>query len=139
MVISRYYINTCLSFCSYIYSSNITICNSIFSLHLIPVWSWISDIKSEYKIWLRTVYYITDKQIVIQTGIEKLEYISVPFKDILDVNISIGKYDRYFGVADIIFDIKADDFLNIQRAFLDITNANEAYTLLQNILSDLQK
>lgn len=110
-----------------------------FSLHLIPVWSWIKNIKTKYKDWLRTIYYITDKQIVIQTGIEKIEYISVPFKDILGVSISTSKYDHYFGVADIIFDIKVDDFLNIQRAFLDVTNANEAYTLLQSILPNLQR
>ncbi len=110
-----------------------------FSFHLMPVWLWINNIKSKYNDWLRTVYYITDKQIVIQSGIEKIEYISVPFKDILSVSISTSKYDHYFGVADIIFDIKVDDFLNIQRAFLDITNANEAYTLLQSILPNLQR
>ena len=108
-----------------------------FALHLMPVWIWLGNVISANKRWVNTVYYITDKRIIIQTGFVGIDYASIYFKDISYVNLNVGFIDKFLGVGDIHFTLKQGATSRI-TSFLDITDPYEIYPKLQKIVLDMQ-
>ena len=104
-----------------------------FALHLMPVWIWLGNIITAGKKWKNTEYYVTDKRIILKTGVLGVDYQSVYYKDIRNVNLRVGMIDKLLGVGDIYFD-------NINRdiAFLDIENPYEIYPVIQKTVLDMQ-
>lgn len=115
-----------------------------FALHLIPVWKWLGDILTASAKWEKTKYLVTDKRIVIQSGFISSNINSIYYKDIDNVNLHIGIFDRMFGVGDIIistnrmFRDKSNNLLPISHTILDIPNPHETYRKVHKIILDIQ-
>lgn len=113
-----------------------------FALHLLPVWIWLGNIITSSRRWKNTKYYVTDKRIIIQTGFVDMNYQTIYYKDIKNVNLRIGIIDKLLGVGDIYFDLGTYSTNNgsktISHAFLDIENPHEIYPRLQKIVLDIQ-
>lgn len=113
-----------------------------FALHLFPVWIWLGNIITANKRWKNTKYYVTDKRIILQTGFVDMNYQTIYYKDIKNVNLRIGLIDKLLGVGDIYFDLgtyvsnKGSQTFN--QAFLDIEKPHEIYPRLQKIVLDIQ-
>lgn len=109
-------------------------------LHLMPVWIWLGNVFTANRRWKNTMYYVTDKRIIIQTGFLDRELQTVYYKDIRDVNLRVGILDKLLGVGDVHFDMGHFDRKGraVTKAFLDIENAREAYTRIQKIVLDIQ-
>ena len=113
-----------------------------FALHLLPVWIWLGNVITSSQKWKNTKYYVTDKRIILQTGFVGMNYQTIYYKDIKNVNLKIGLIDKLLGVGDIYFDLGTYSTNNrtgtIGHAFLDIENPHEIYPRLQKIVLDIQ-
>lgn len=119
-----------------------------FAVHLIPVWKWIGDVLSSSRKWENTKYCVTDKRIIIQSGFISSNINSIYYKDIQNVNLHIGVFDRMFGVGDIIISSRNDYMIyntntntNVKRpgfAILDIENPHATCRKIQKIVLDIQ-
>ena len=113
-----------------------------FALHLMPVWIWLGNVITAGQRWKNTKYYVTDKRIILQTGLVDMNYQTIYYKDIKNVNLKIGMIDKLLGVGDIYFDLGTyrtnDGSKIIRHSFLDIENPHEIYPKLQKIVLDIQ-
>ena len=110
--------------------------------HLMPVWIWLGNVVTANKRWKNTMYYATDKRILIQSGFFSQDLQTIYYKDIRNVNLRIGFADQLLGVGDIYFDLgeyySRKGVRTISKAFLDVEDPHQAYTKIQKIVLDIQ-
>ncbi len=114
-----------------------------FAFHLLPVWIWLGNIITASKKWKNTKYYVTDKRIIIQTGIIGASYDTIYYKDIKNVSLKIGVIDKLLKVGDIYIDTGNTTLTNsgtkkLFMTILDIEKPYDVYTRLQKIVLDIQ-
>lgn len=113
-----------------------------FAFHLMPVWIWLGNILTTNKKWKNTKYYVTDKRIIIQTGIIGASYDTIYYKDIKNVTLKIGIVDKILKVGDIYIDtgnaMLSSNGRRICMTILDIENPYEVYGRLQKVVLDIQ-
>ena len=114
-----------------------------FAFHLLPVWIWLGNILTASKKWKNTKYYVTDKRIIIQTGIIGASYDTIYYKDIKNVSLKIGVIDKLLKVGDIYIDTGNTTLTNsgtkkLYITILDIEKPYDVYTRLQKIVLDIQ-
>ena len=113
-----------------------------FALHLFPFWIWLGNVITSNRKWKNTRYYVTDKRIILQSGFVDMNYQTIYYKDIKNVNLRVGLIDKLLGVGDIYFDLGTYTTNNrtrtLNHAFLDIENPDEIYPRLQKIVLDIQ-
>ena len=105
-----------------------------FTIHLMPVWMWLSEIISSNRNWKRTEYYITDKRIIVKNGLYSGKYESIYYKDVIDAKVQIGSIDKAFGVGDIYIKTTYGTV-----AFMDIRNVTEVSDKLLKVIKEKQK
>lgn len=108
-----------------------------FAFHLMPVWSWISQMLTASGRWENTKYYVTDKRLIIRTGFIGINFHTVYYKDLKDVLLKIDPIDAALGVGDIIIQTQYGNNSG-KFSFLDVENPNEIYPRLQKIIVDIQ-
>ena len=99
-----------------------------------PVWIWLSHMITANRKWKNTHYALTDKRIIIQSGFIGMQYQSLYYKDIRNIQLKVGIIDKLLNVGDIYFDVQSSE----QCAFLDIEDVYEVYPRLQQIVLDIQ-
>ena len=112
-----------------------------FAFHLLPVWIWLGNIITASKKWKNTKYYVTDKRIIVQTGIISASYDTIYYKDIKNVSLKVGIIDKLLKVGDIYIDtgsILTSSSKNVMMTILDVENPYEIYGKLQKIVLDIQ-
>lgn len=120
--------------------------NTFFALHLAPVWIWLGSVVTARRRWKKTQYAITDKRIIIQTGFVEMDYKTIYYKDIKNVNLKVGIIGKLFSVGNIYFDTignsiytsQANNSKGVPQAFQCVENAYELYTKLQKTVMDIQ-
>ncbi len=111
-----------------------------FALHLMPVWLWLGSTLTANRRWKNTVYYVTDRRLLIQAGFVAQDLETVYYKDIRNVQLRRGVIDMMLGVGDVHFDLGMTDSKGrpATKAFLDIENPQEVYNHVQKIVMDIQ-
>ena len=112
-----------------------------FAFHLMPVWIWLGNVLTANKKWKNTKYYVTDKRIIVQTGIISANYDTIYYKDIKNVSLKVGIIDKLLKVGDIYIDtgsILTSSSKNVMMTILDVENPYEIYGKLQKIVLDIQ-
>ena len=104
-----------------------------FALHLMPVWIWLGNILTAKKVWDNTEYALTNKRIIIQSGFVGMDYQSIFYSDIKNVQLRVGLVDRMLGVGDIYLDTAQG-----KKTFLDIENAYTVYPMIQKTVVDIK-
>ena len=72
-----------------------------FLLHLTPVWIWIGNTVKATKEVKNLKYAITDKRIIIRSGVIGIDFKFINYYEIDSVNVKVGVIDRIFKVGDI--------------------------------------
>lgn len=113
-----------------------------FALHLMPVWIWLGSAVTAGRRWKNTMYFATNRRIIIQGGFLAVNETSLYYRDIRNTQIRAGLLDHLFGTGDIIFD---DGFSYRSRRnrtpaymFEDLEDARQVYSRVQQILLDHQ-
>lgn len=99
-----------------------------------PVWIWLGNVLTANKNWQNTKYAVTDRRIIIEYGFISMNYQSIYYKDITNVNLKISVIDKMLKVGDIYFTTSTGPNLS----FLDIEDAYTIYPKLQKIVLDMQ-
>ena len=111
-----------------------------FAFHLLPVWIWLGNVLTANKKWKNTKYYVTDKRIIVQTGIISASYDTIYYKDIKNVSLKVGIIDKLLKVGDIYIDTGNTTFTNsgTKKLFMTLLDIEKPYTRLQKIVLDIQ-
>lgn len=72
-----------------------------FVLHLTPVWIWLYNTVKAVREVKNLEYAVTDRRIIIRSGIIGIDFKFVNYTEIDSVNIKVGLIDRIFKVGDI--------------------------------------
>lgn len=104
-----------------------------FAIHLMPVWVWLSNALTANKKWKNTIYALTNKRIIISSGFIGVDYQTIFYKDIKNVNLNVGVIDKFFKVGDLHFNTGKG-----RAAFLDIADCYELYPKIQKVVLDIQ-
>ena len=114
-----------------------------FALHLMPVWIWLGSAITASRRWKNTMYYVTNRRIIIQGGFLAVNENSLFYKDIRNARVRIGLLDKTFGTGDIVFD---DGMVYHSRrnrqthgpVMEDLENPYAVYDRVQRIILDMQ-
>ena len=116
-----------------------------FAIHLMPVWIWLGNILTAGKRWKNTEYAITDKRILIKTGFWGIDFKTIYYKDIKNVNLRKGIIDSSLGVGDLYFEVTLPYYIgntgntaNSNYVMFDLENPYELYTKIQKTVLDIQ-
>lgn len=107
------------------------------ALHLTPVWIWLANIISARRIWKNTTYYITNHRIIIQNGFFAINETSIFYKDLRDVKLKIGIFNKFSHTGDILLNATSGDS-NSSDSFEFLKDAQDVYKRLQKIIFDMQ-
>lgn len=108
-----------------------------------PIWLWLGNVLTINRKWKNTVYYVTDKRIIISSGFFNVNYKTIYYKDIKNISLKVGFLDQLFGVGDILFDLgsyvdSGNETRRVTCSFTEINNPYEIYPKLQKIVLDIQ-
>ena len=107
------------------------------ALHLIPVWIWLANIISARRIWKNTTYYITNHRIIIQNGFFAINETSIFYKDLKDVKLKIGIFNKFSHTGDVLLNATSGDS-NSSDSFEFLKDAQDIYERLQKIIFNIQ-
>lgn len=107
------------------------------ALHLTPVWIWLANIISARRIWKNTTYYITNHRIIIQNGFFAINETSIFYKDLRDVKLKIGIFNKFSHTGDILLNATSGDS-NGSDSFEFLKDAQDIYERLQKIIFNIQ-
>jgi hypothetical protein len=108
-----------------------------FALHLAPVWIWLANMISARRIWKNTTYYITNHRIIIQNGFFAINEASIFYKDLRDVKLKIGIFNKFSHTGDILLNATSGDS-DSSDSFEFLKDAQDVYKRLQKIIFDMQ-
>ncbi len=74
-----------------------------FTLHLMPVWIWLASMVTSFRRWKNTMYYVTNRRIIMQGGFFAVNETSLYYKDIRDTRVRIGLFEKLFHTGTICF------------------------------------
>ena len=72
-----------------------------FLLHLAPVWIWLGKTIKAVREVRNLEYAITDKRIIIRSGMVGIDFKFINYTEIDSVNVKVGIIDKIFRVGDI--------------------------------------
>lgn len=104
-----------------------------FVLHLAPVWICVANIVFSTKQWKYTQYAITNRRIIIKSGLFAAGFNSVYYHEIKSISVHVGLIDKWCGVGDIIIKTGSPGNNNI----IDISNHYQVYQKLEKISRDI--
>ena len=107
-----------------------------FLLHLMPVWIWIGKTVKAVREVRNLEYAITDKRIIIRSGMVGIDFKFINYTEIDSVNVKVGLIDKMFRVGDIYINssINAGVLWDVEDPY-KIGNALQSVTL--DIKSDI--
>lgn len=104
-------------------------------VHLLPFWIWLSNVLTASKRHSNIGYALTNRRILIRGGLVGVEMQSVSYKDIENVNLRIGLFDRLLKVGDLYFQSPTSRGKTI---FFDVEDPYGVYKIAQKIVADIQ-
>ena len=107
-----------------------------FLIHLTPVWIWIVKTVKASREVKNLEYAITDKRIIIRSGVVGIDFKFINYTEIDSVNVKVGIIDRIFRVGDIYINssVNAGVLWDVENPY-NIGNSLQRVTL--DIKSDI--
>ena len=104
-----------------------------FLLHLAPVWIWIAKTVKAAREVKNLEYAITDKRIVIRSGVIGIDFKFINYTEIDSVNVRVGIIDRIFRVGDIYINSSVN-----AGVLWDVENPYKIGNALQKVTLDIK-
>ena len=104
-----------------------------FALHLLPVWLYIAGIVKRVGGYKNIEYVITDKRIIIRSGLIGIDFRYFYYSAILSVTVKVGLWDRLFKVGDLYLTAA-----NQAAVLEDIKNPYFFGTKIEKIVQDIK-
>lgn len=104
-----------------------------FLIHLAPVWIWIANIVKSVAELKNIEYAITDRRIIIRSGVVGIDFKFFEYTQIDSVNVKVGLTDRIFKVGDIYINSSVNS-----GVLYDIENPYDLGRKLQKVTLDIK-
>lgn len=104
-----------------------------FLLHLTPVWIWIYNTVKAVREVKNLEYAVTDRRIIIRSGIIGIDFKFVNYTEIDSVNIKVGIIDRIFKVGDIYVNSSVNS-----AVLWDVAEPYKIGQALQKVITDIK-
>jgi len=104
-----------------------------FLLHLMPVWMWIINTVKAFKEVKNLEYAITDRRVIIRSGVIGIDFKFVNYTEIDSVNIKVGFIDKIFKVGDIYINSSVNS-----AVLWDVSNPYKIGRALQKVTIDIK-
>ncbi len=104
-----------------------------FLLHLMPVWMWIINTVKAFKEVKNIEYAITDRRVIIRSGVIGIDFKFVNYTEIDSVNIKVGFIDKIFKVGDIYINSSVNS-----AVLWDVSNPYKIGRALQKVTTDIK-
>ena len=104
-----------------------------FLIHLAPVWIWIGNTVKAVKEVKNLEYAVTDKRIIIRSGMIGIDFKFINYTEIDSVNIKVGVIDKMFNVGDIYVNSSVNS-----GVLWDVSNPYGIGTGLQKVTADIK-
>ena len=104
-----------------------------FLLHLTPVWLWIGKTVRAVREVRNLEYAITDKRIIIRSGVVGIDFKFINYTEIDSVNVKVGIIDRIFRVGDIYINSSVNS-----GVLWDVENPYNIGNALQKVTLDIK-
>ena len=104
-----------------------------FLLHLAPVWIWIGKTVKAKREVRNLEYAITDKRIIIRSGVIGIDFKFINYTEIDSVNVKVGIIDRIFHVGDIYINASVNS-----GVLWDVDNPYHIGNALQKVTLDVK-
>lgn len=104
-----------------------------FLLHLTPVWIWIGNTVKAFREVKNLEYAITDKRVIIRSGMIGIDFKFILYTEIDSVNIKVGFIDRLFKVGDIYINASVNS-----GVLWDVSNPYGVGSALQKVTTDIK-
>ena len=104
-----------------------------FLLHLTPVWIWIGNTVKAAREVRNLEYAITDKRIIIRSGVIGIDFKFINYTEIDSVNVKVGIIDRIFRVGDIYINSSVN-----AGVLWDVENPYQIGNSLQKVTLDIK-
>ena len=104
-----------------------------FLIHLTPVWIWIGHTVKATREVRNLEYAITDKRIIIRSGMVGIDFKFINYTEIDSVNVKVGIIDRIFRVGDIYINSSVNSGV--------LWDVDDPYTIgnaLQKVTTDIK-
>ena len=104
-----------------------------FAFHLLPVWLWLKNVLTANHAHKNLEYAVTQKRVLIRSGIIGIDVQSIYYADIESVNLKVGIIDRILKVGDIYLTGKVK-----AQVLWDIENPYDTVRFLQEVVHDMK-
>ena len=104
-----------------------------FLLHLAPVWIWIGKTIKAVREVRNLEYAITDKRIIIRSGMVGIDFKFINYTEIDSVNVKVGLIDRIFRVGDIYVNSSVNS-----GVLWDVADPDKIGNALQKVTIDIK-
>lgn len=104
-----------------------------FILHLTPVWIWLANTIKAIKEVRNLEYAITDKRVIIRSGVIGIDFKFILYTEIDSVNVKVGLIDKIFKVGDIYINASVNS-----GVLWDVPNPYGIGTALQKVTTDIK-
>lgn len=104
-----------------------------FLLHLTPVWLWIGKTVKAAREVRNIEYAITDKRIIIRSGMIGIDFKFINYTEIDSVNVKVGLIDKIFRVGDIYINSSVNS-----GVLWDIVDPYKIGNALQRVTMDIK-
>lgn len=104
-----------------------------FLLHLTPVWIWLFNVLKARREVKNLEYAVTDRRVIIRSGIIGIDFKFVNYTEIDSVNIKVGLIDKIFKVGDIYINSSVNS-----AVLWDVPNPYKIGRALQKVTTDIK-
>ena len=104
-----------------------------FILHLTPVWIWLANTIKAIKEVRNLEYAITDKRVIIRSGVIGIDFKFILYTEIDSVNVKVGLIDKIFKVGDIYINASVNS-----GVLWDVPTPYGIGTALQKVTTDIK-
>lgn len=104
-----------------------------FLIHLTPVWIWLANMIKAAREVRNLEYAITDKRIIIRSGMIGIDFKFILYTEIDSVSIKVGLIDKIFKVGDIYVNASVNS-----GVLWDVENPYGVGSALQKVTTDIK-
>lgn len=106
--------------------------------HMMPVWIYLMGVLAMVLRYRNSYYIITDQHVYVSRGVFSFHYNLKPLKDLPNVNIRQGIFDKLFHVGDVVLDDENKDRPNQDFLRFQLINLTE-YEKVASLIKEHQK
>lgn len=101
-----------------------------FALHLLPVWLFIGSIIKAVATHKNVEYAITDKRVIVRTGVVGLDFDNINYSDISNIRVDVSVLEKFFKVGTVVVTTSSNNsvcLLSVEEPYAIYKKLNKTF------------